>query len=183
MRTQILCDSIPNIEYGEEKKEKKFIKHRSQLSGYVFCGECGRKMMEKPIHSGTKHEQRIWYCFDDSHLKVKIKQNDVLSCLLENLNKELIKIIPKAKDILEDYKSEGAKGDDDRDMVKKVLDRMENLSAMLPLEELPLGVSTALMEKVTLKKSAAPVDTDAADSDVSCSSSDRYPSQGTVHCR
>ena len=172
---------ILNME--KKRKENNIIKHRSQLSGYVFCGECGRKMTEKPIHSGTKHEQRIWYCFDDSHLKVKIKQNDVLSCLLENLNKELIKIIPKAKDILEDYKSEGAKGDDDRDMVKKVLDRMENLSAMLPLEELPLGVSTALMEKVTLKKSAAPVDTDAADSDVSCSSSDRYPSQGTVPCR
>ena len=137
-------------------------------------------MKEKPIHSGTKHEQRLWFCFDDSHPKVKIEQNDVLSCLLENLNKELVKIIPKAKGILEVYKSEG---DDDRDTVKKVLDRMENLSAMLPLEELPLGVSTALMEKVTLKKSAAPVDTDAADSDVSCSSGDISPSQGTAPCQ
>ena len=43
---------------------------------------------------------------------------------------------------------------------------MENLSAMLPLEELPLGLSTALMEKVTLKKKAAPVDTDTTDSDI-----------------
>ena len=33
-------------------------------------------------------------------VKVKIEQNDALSCLLENLNKELIKIIPKAKGIL-----------------------------------------------------------------------------------
>ena len=137
-------------------------------------------MKEKPIHSGTKHEKRLWFCFDDNHPKVKIEQNDVLSCLLENLNKELVKIIPKAKGILEVYKSEG---DDDRDTVKKVLDRMENLSAMLPLEELPLGVSTALMEKVTLKKSAAPVDTDAADSDVSCSSGDISPSQGTAPCQ
>ena len=131
-------------------------------------------MTEKPLHSGTKYEQRIWYCFDDSHPKVKIKQNDVLLCLLENLNKELIKIIPKAKGILADYTVEGDKGDDDRDTVKKVLDRMENLSAMLPLEELPLGLSTALIEKVTLKKKAAP-DTDAAYSDVSCSSGDISP--------
>ena len=111
---------------------------------------------------------------------MKIKQDDVLSCLLENLNKELVKIIPKAKGILEDYKSEG---DDDRDTVKKVLARMENLSAMLPLEELPLGFSTALMEKVTLKKKATPVDTDAADSDVSCSSGDISPWQGTAPCQ
>ena len=81
-------------------------------------------------------------------------------------------IIPKAKGILEDYRSEG---DDDRDTVKKVLDRMEKLSDMLPLEELPLGLSTALMEKVTLKEKAAPVYTDAADSDVSCSSGDISP--------
>ena len=140
-------------------------------------------MTEKPLHSGTKYEQRIWYCFDDSHPKVKIKQNDVLLCLLENLNKELIKIIPKAKGILADYTVEGDKGDDDRDTVKKVLDRMENLSAMLPLEELPLGLSTALMEKVTLKKKAAPVDTDAADSVVNCSSGDISPWQGTAPCQ
>ena len=92
--------SLLIVNMDNKRKENDIVKHRSQLSGYVFCGECGRKMMEKPIHSGTKHEQRIWYCFDDSHLKVKIKQNDVLSCLLENLNKELIKIIPKAKGIL-----------------------------------------------------------------------------------
>ena len=59
--------------------------------------------------------------------------------------------------------------------MKRVLGRMEKLSDMLPLEELPLGLSTALMEKVTLKKKAAPVDTDAADSDVSCSSGDISP--------
>ena len=106
---------------------------------------------------------------------MKIKQNDVLSCLLENLSKELIKIIPKAKGILADYTVEGDKGVDDGDTVKKVLARMENFSAMLPLEELPLGLSTALMEKVTLKKKAAPVDTDAADSGVSCSSGDISP--------
>ena len=146
---------ILNME--KKRKENNIIKHRSQLSGYVFCGECGRKMTEKPLHSGTKYEQRIWYCFDDSHPKVKIKQNDVLSCLLENLNKELIKIIPKADNMLADYKSEGDKGVDDGDTVKKVLARMENLSAMLPLEGLPLGLCTALMEKVTLKKKAAPV--------------------------
>ena len=58
--------------------------------------------------------------------------------------------------------------------MKKVLDRMEKLSDMLPLEELPLGLSTALMEKVILKRKAAP-DTDAADSDVSCSSGDISP--------
>ena len=126
-------------------------------------------MNEKPIHSGTKHEKRLWFCFDDSHPKVKIEQNDVLSCLLENLNKELIKIIPKANNMLADYKSEGDKGDDDRDAVKKVLDRMEKLSDIIPLKELPLGLCTALMEKITLKKKAAPVDTDAADSDVSSS--------------
>ena len=57
-------------------------------------------MSVKPLHSNTRYMQRIWYCFDESHPKVKIKQNDVLSCLLENLNKELIKIIPKAKGIL-----------------------------------------------------------------------------------
>ena len=167
MRTQILCDSIPNIEYGEEKKEKKFIKHRSQLSGYIFCGICGGMMKEKPIHSGTKHEQRIWYCFDDSHLKVKIKQNDVLSCLLENLNKELTEIIPKAKKILADYKSEGDKGEIDINTERKVLARMEKLSDMLPLEELPLGLCIALMEKVTLKKKkAVPNNTDTTDSDI-----------------
>ena len=77
--------------------------------------------------------------------------------------------------ILADHKREGDKCDDDRDTVKKVLARMENLSAMLPLEELPLGLSTALMEKVILKKKAAPVYTDAADSDVSCSSGDISP--------
>ena len=166
MRTQILCDSIPNIEYGEEKKEKKFIKHRSQLSGYVFCGECGRKMMEKPIHSGTKHEQRIWYCFDESHLKVKIKQNDVLSCLLENLNKELIKIIPKAKKMLADYNSEGVKDETERNIERKVLARMEKLSYMLLLEQLPLGLCTALIEKITLKKKAVSDNTDTTDSDI-----------------
>ena len=151
MRTHILCDSIPNIEYGEEKKEKKFIKHRSQLSGYIFCGICVGMMKEKPIHSGTKHEQRIWYCFDESHPKVKIKQDDVLSCLLENLNKELAEIIPKAKKMLADYKSEGDKGEIDINTERKVLARMEKLSDMLPLEELPLGLCTALMEKATLK--------------------------------
>ena len=140
-------------------------------------------MKEKPIHSGTKHEQRIWYCFDESHPKVKIKQNDVLSCLLENLNKEFTEIIPKAKGILADYKVEGDKGEIDINTERKVMARMENLSAMLPLEELPLGLSTALMEKVTLKKKAAPVDTDAADTDVSCSSGDISPSQGTAPCR
>ena len=166
-----------------KRRENDTIKHRSQLSGYVFCGVCGGMMKEKPIHSGTKHEKRLWFCFDDSHPKVKIEQNDVLSCLLENLNKELIKIIPKAKGILEDYKREGDKCDDDGNTVKRVLDRMENLSAILPLEGLPLGLCTALMEKVTLKKKAAPVDTDAADSDVSCSSGDISPSQGTAPCR
>ena len=44
--------------------------------------------------------------------------------------------------------------------------RMENLSAMLPLEELPLGLSTAVMEKVTLKKKAVPDNTDTTDSDI-----------------
>ena len=68
--------------------------------------------------------------------------------------------------ILADHKREGDKCDDDRDTVKKVLARMENLSAMLPLEELPLGLSTALMEKVTLKQNAAPVGTDTTDSDI-----------------
>ena len=85
--------------------------------------------------------------------------------------------------ILADHKREGDKCDDDGNTVKRVLDRMENLSAMLPLEGLPLGLCTALMEKVTLKEKAAPVDTDAADSDVSCSSSDISPSQGTVPCQ
>ena len=163
------------VNMDHKRKENNVDKHRSQLSGYVFCGICGGIMNEKPIHSGTKHEKRLWFCFDDSHPKVKIEHNDALSCLLENLNKELIKIIPKAKGILADYMVEGDKGDDDRDTVKRVLDRMENLSAMLPLEELPLGLCTALMEKVTLKKKAAPVDTDAADSDVSCSSGDISP--------
>ena len=106
---------------------------------------------------------------------MKIKQNDVLSCLLENLNKELIKIIPKAKSILADYKREGVKDETERNTERKVLARMEKLSDMLPLEELPLILSTVLMEKVTLKKKAAPVDTDAADSDVSCSSGDISP--------
>ena len=92
--------SILIVNNDNKRKENDIVKHRSQLSGYVLCGECGSKMTEKPIHSGTKHEQRIWYCFDDSHPKVKIKQNDVLSCLLEHLNEELIKIIPKAKGIL-----------------------------------------------------------------------------------
>lgn len=68
--------------------------------------------------------------------------------------------------ILADHKREGDKCDDDRDTVKKILDRMENLSAMLPVEELPLGLSTALIEKVTLKKKAAPVGTDTTDSDI-----------------
>ena len=155
---------ILNME--KKRKENNIIKHRSQLSGYVFCGECGRKMTEKPLHSNTSYMQRIWYCFDDSHQKVKIKQNDVLSCLLENLNKELIKIIPKAKKMLADYKSEGDKGEEYRNTERKVLTRMENLSAMLPLEELPLGLSTALMEKVTLKKKAVPDNTDTTDSDI-----------------
>lgn len=163
------------VNMDNKRKENNVVKHRSQLSGYVFCGVCGGMMNEKPIHSGTKHEKRLWFCFDESHPKVKIKQDDVLSCLLENLNKELVKIIPKAKGILADYTVEGDKGVDDGDTVKKVLARMENLSAMLPLEALPLGLSTALMEKVTLKKKAAPVDTDAADSDVSCSSGDISP--------
>ena len=68
--------------------------------------------------------------------------------------------------ILADYTVEGDKCDDDRDTVKKVLARMENLSAMLPLEELPLGLSTALMEKVTLKEKAVPDNTDTTDSDI-----------------
>ena len=106
---------------------------------------------------------------------MKIKQNDVLSCLLENLNKELIKIIPKAKGILADYMSEGDKGVIDINTERKVLTRMEKLSDMFPLEELPLGLCTALMEKVTLKKKTAPVDADAADPDVSCSSGDISP--------
>ena len=92
--------SLLIVNMDNKRKENDIVKHRSQLFGYVLCGECGSKMTEKPIHSGTKHKHRIWYCFDDSHPKVKIKQNDVLSCLLENLNKELIKIIPKAKGIL-----------------------------------------------------------------------------------
>ena len=92
--------SLLIVSMDNKRKENDIVKHRSQLSGYVFCGECGSKMTEKPIHSGKTYEQRIWFCFDDSHPKVKIKQNDVLSCLLENLNKELIKIIPKAKGIL-----------------------------------------------------------------------------------
>ena len=97
--------SLLIVNMDNKRKENDIVKHRSQLSGYVFCGICGGMMKEKPIHSGTKHEQRIWYCFDESHPKVKIKQNDVLSCLLENLNKELAEIIPKAKKMLADYKS------------------------------------------------------------------------------
>ena len=92
-------------------------------------------------------------------------------------------IIPKAKGIHADYTVEGDKGEEYRDEESKVLVIMENLSVMLPLEELPLILSTVLMEKVTLKKKAAPVDTDAADSDVSCSSSDRDSSQGTAPCQ
>ena len=83
-------------------------------------------------------------------------------------------IIPKAKGIHADYTVEGDKGEEYRDEESKVLVIMENLSVMLPLEELPLILSTVLMEKVTLKKKAAP-DTDAADSDVSCSSGDISP--------
>ena len=159
--------SLLIVSMDNKRKENDIVKHRSQLSGYVFCGECGRKMTEKPIHSGTKHEQRIWYCFDECHLKVKIKQNDVLSCLLENLNKELIKIIPKAKKMLADYKSEGDKGEIDINTERKVLARMEKLSDMFPLEELPLGLCTALMENVTLrKKKAVPDNTDTTDSDI-----------------
>ena len=172
---------IGNME--SKRRENNTIKHRSQLSGYLFCGICGSKMSEKPLHSNTKYMQRIWYCFDESHLKVKMNENDVLSCLLENLNKELESVIPKAKEMLADYRSEGDKDDMDRNTVKKVIARMEILQEMLPLEELPLGLCTALMEKVTLKKKAAPVDADAADSDVSCSSSDRDPSQGTAPCQ
>ena len=119
--------SLLIVNMDNKRKENDIVKHRSQLSGYVFCGICGGMMKEKPIHSGKTYEQRIWYCFDDSHLKVKIKQNDVLSCLLENLNKELIKIIPKAKGIIADYTVEGDKGDDDGNTVKRVLDRMEKL--------------------------------------------------------
>ena len=163
------------VNMDNKRKENNIVKHRSQLSGYIFCGICGGMMNEKPIHSGTKHEKRLWFCFDDSHPKVKIKQDDVLSCLLENLNKELIKIIPKAKGILADYKSEGDKGEIDINTERKVLTRMEKLSDMFPLEELPLGLCTALMEKVTLKKKTAPVDADAADPDVSCSSGDISP--------
>ena len=92
--------SLLIVNMDNKRKENNIVKHRSQLSGYVFCGICGGIMNEKPIHSGTKHEKRLWFCFDDSHPKVKIKQNYVLSCLLENLNKELVKIIPKAKGIL-----------------------------------------------------------------------------------
>ena len=83
-------------------------------------------------------------------------------------------IIPKAKGIHADYTVEGDKGEEYRDEESKVLVIMENLSVMLPLEELPLILSTVLMEKVTLKKKATP-DTDAADSDVSCSSGDISP--------
>ena len=83
-------------------------------------------------------------------------------------------IIPKAKGIHADYTVEGDKGEEYRDEESKVLVIMENLSVMLPLEELPLILSTVLMEKVTLKKKAEP-DTDAADSDVSCSSGDISP--------
>ena len=92
--------SLLIVNMDNKRKENDIVKHRSQLSGYVFCGICSRMMKEKPIHSGKTYEQRIWFCFDDSHPKVKIKHNVVLSCLLENLNKELIKIIPKAKGIL-----------------------------------------------------------------------------------
>ena len=60
---------------------------------------------------------------------------------------------------------------------------MATLSEMLLLEEPPLDLSTALTEKVTLEKKAAPVETDAADSDVSCSSFDRDPWQGTAPCQ
>ena len=137
-------------------------------------------MTEKPLHSNTKYMQRIWYCFDDSHPKVKINENDVFSCLLDNLNKELESVIPKAKEMLADYKREGDEGAAYNKTVKKVIARMEKLQEMLPLDELPLGLCTALMEKVTLKKKAAPENADAADSDVSCSSSDKYPSPETV---
>ena len=124
-------------------------------------------MTEKPLHSNTSYMQRIWYCFYDSHPKVKIKQNDVLLCLLENLNKELEAIVSMANGILADYNSEGVKDETERNTERKVLARMEKLSDMLPLEELPLGLCTALMEKVTLKKKkAVPDNTDTADSDI-----------------
>ena len=51
--------SLLIVNMDNKRKENDIVKHRSQLSGYVFWGECGSKMMEKPIHSGTKHEQRI----------------------------------------------------------------------------------------------------------------------------
>ena len=143
----------PILNMDNKRKENNIVKHRSQLSGYIFCGVCGGMMKEKPIHSGTKHEQRIWYCFDESHPKVKINENDVFSYLLENLNKELESVIPKAKEILADYKREGDEGAAVKKTVKKVIARMEKLQEMLPLEELQLGLCTALMEKVILKKS------------------------------
>ena len=141
------------VNMDDKRKENNIVKHRSQISGYLFCGLCGRRMAVKPLHSNTKYMQRIWYCFDESHPKVKINENDVFSCLLDNLNKELESVIPKAKEMLANYRSEGYKDDMDRNTVKKVIARMEKIQEMLPLEELPLGLCTALMEKVILKKS------------------------------
>ena len=83
-------------------------------------------MSVKPLHSNTRYMQRIWYCFDESHPKLKINQNDVLSCLLENLNKELEAIIPKSKEMLAGYKREGYKSGVNKKILKKVIARMEN---------------------------------------------------------
>ena len=44
------------VKMDNKRKENNIVKHRSQLSGYVFCGECGSKMTEKPIHSGKTYE-------------------------------------------------------------------------------------------------------------------------------
>ena len=64
--------SLLIVNMDNKRKENDIVKHRSQLSGYVFCGICSRMMKEKLIHSGKTYEQRIWFCFDDSHPKVKI---------------------------------------------------------------------------------------------------------------
>ena len=65
------------------------------------------------------------------------------------------------------YTVEGDKGGISINTERKVLARMEKLSDMLPLEEFPLGLCIALMEKVTLKKKKAVSDnTDTTDSDI-----------------
>ena len=89
--------SLLIVNMDNKRKENDIVKHRSQLSGYVFCGICGRMMKEKPIHSGKTYEQRIWFCFDDSHPKVKIKQNDVLSCFSKISTKSLSRLSPRRR--------------------------------------------------------------------------------------